>query len=190
LRRAATALLLVTPGPAAAHEAFGDLGPLFQALLHPLADPAQGLLLVAAAVFLARQPLATVRPAFAALVAGGLGVLATGLVVTLPDPGLRFMTLAALGLALVALPVRRAPVPAAVALAFAVGGLAALPFDAAPDGRSAVLGLLGGAAGIALGTLFLWGAADWADRRLSPLVSTVAAAWVAAIALMAAALPA
>ena len=38
-------------------------------------------------------------------------------------------------------------------------------------------------------TLFLWGAAEWADRRLSPLASRVAAAWVAAIALMAAVLP-
>lgn len=178
------------PAPAFAHDAFGDLGPFYAALLHPLADPAQGLLLVAAAVCLARQPIGIVRPAYAALAAGGLAALVVGLIVALPVPGLRVMTVLALVLALAALLPPRAGTGVAVALAGVVGVLAALPLDAGADGRLAMLTTLGGAGGIALAALLVWGLADLADRRLSPLASVVAAAWVAAIALMAAVLPA
>jgi len=191
VRRAFLTMALAgVPAPALAHDAFGDLGPFYAALLHPLADPAQGLLLVAAAVCLARQPIDVVRPAYAALAAGGLAGLAIGLMVALPVPGLRVMTVLALALALAAIIRPRAGGLVAATVAAGVGGLAALPLDSGADGRVAALTTLGGAAGIALATLLAWGLADLADRRLSPLASLVAAAWVAAIALMAAVLPA
>jgi hypothetical protein len=190
VRRALLLLALAgVPAPAFAHDAFGDLGPFYAAFLHPLADPAQGLLLAAAALCLARQPLGIVRPAYAALAAGGLAALVFGLMVALPVPGLRVMTVLALVLALAALVRPRAGAGVAVALAGGVGVLAALPLDAGADGRVAMLTALGGAAGIALAALLVWGLADLANRRLSPVSSLVAAAWVAAIALMAAVLP-
>jgi len=182
--------LLAVPAPAVAHDAFGDLGPFYQGLLHPLADPAQGLLLVAAAVLLARQPLAAVRPAYAALAAAGLMTLAVGTLISLPAPGLRTQALVALAVALAALvPFRPGPV-AIAAVAAVLGGFAALPLDAGNGVRAVVLGLLGGASGIALATLLFWGAANWADRRISPFASAVAASWVGAIGLMVAVLPA
>ena len=91
-RRAAPALAigaLLAPGPAAAHDAFGDLGPFYVNLLHPLADPAQGLLIAAVAVLLARQPLATVRPAYAALALAGAAAVLLAAFVTLDPPGRR-----------------------------------------------------------------------------------------------------
>jgi urease accessory protein len=181
--------LVALPGPAAAHDAFGDLGPFYQAFLHPLADPAQGLLLAATALLLARQPLAIVRPAYAALAAGGLSALVIGTSITLPAPGLRTMTVVALLLALAALLNPRPGAVTASVLAAALGSLAAISFDPVSGTRTALLTVLGGAVGIALVTLFIWGVADWADRRVSPFATSVAAAWVGAIALMAAVLP-
>jgi hypothetical protein len=183
-------LLIGLPVPAAAHDAFGDLGPFYQALLHPLADPAQGLLLVAAALVLARQPVAIVRAAYASLAAGGLVALIFAALVPVPAPGQRLLTVIALILAITALLNPRAGTRTASMLAAALGMLAAFSFDPVSGTRTVLLVTLGGAAGIAIVTLFLWGAADWADRRLSPLATSVAAAWVGAIAVMAAVLPA
>lgn len=183
------ALFAATP-PAAAHDAFGDLGPFYQAALHPLADPAQGLFLVAAALLMARQPPATVRLAYPALIATGFATLALGGALTLPNPGLHAMALAALALAAAAMLNLRPGPAAAIAAGVTFGALAALPLESGRDGRAAFLGLVGGAVGIAIATLWVWGAGEWADRRISPLATTVAAAWVAAIALMAAVLPA
>jgi urease accessory protein len=182
--------LFASAAPAAAHDAFGDLGPFYQAALHPLADPAQGLFLVAAALLLARQPLGTVRLVYPALIAAGFATIALGAILTLPDPGLRAMALAALALAAAAILNLRPSPAAAIVAAVTFGALAALPLDSGSDGRAAFLGLVGGAVGIAIATLWVWGAGEWADRRISPMATTVAAAWVAAIALMAAVLPA
>jgi hypothetical protein len=186
VRRVALALI-VLPGPAAAHEAFGDLGPFYQALLHPFADLSQALFLLAAATLLARQPIATVRSAYAALAAGGLVALGVGQVVTLPVPDLRVILIAALVVALAGLLGAKPPARVAAVLAFLAGCFASLPLVGGSGGYQTVLG---GAAGIALVTLFLWGAAETADRRLSPFATSVAAAWVAATALMVVVLPA
>jgi hypothetical protein len=190
---ATAAALVAAASPVAAHDAFGDLGPFYQAALHPLADPAQGLLLVATALLLARQPRASVRPAYAALVIAAGVTLAAASFLHLPAPGLRTMAVAALALALATLLAPR-PGPTGATLAAALFG-AALALPLAPETgtavpRAALLGLIGGALGIAIVTLWLWGAAEWADRRISPLATSVAAAWVGAIALMTAALPA
>lgn len=182
--RLLTLLLAALPRPAAAHDAFGDLGPFYAALLHPLADPVQGLFLAAVALLLARQPLGIVRPAYAALAGGGLLVLLVGSVVTLASPGTLTLLVATI---LAALAVLVRPRPGAITasvLAILLGGLAAFSFDPVSGGRTAMLTIFGGAASIALFTLFFWGAGDWADRRLSPFATSVAASWVAAIALM------
>ena len=186
-----TALLLVAlPGPASAHAAFGDLGPFYQGLLHPLADPAQGLLSASAAVALAGQPLASVRPGYATLAGAGLATLILGTQLALPAPDLRTIALTALLVALASLlPVRPGP-RVVIAIALFRGVFVALPLGSGDDTRAILLGLIGGSAGIALATLFLWGAADWANRRIFRLASAVAAAWIAAISLMAAVLPA
>lgn len=188
-RIAPVAALAALPSRALAHDAFGDLGPFYQALLHPLADPSQGLLLAAAAVLLARQSLTIVRPAYAALVAGAAIAATLAAVVGWPAPSARAPTLAALVLALAALaPVRlwRMAAGAPTAAAAAAGALAAL----VPGPGTVLPAVIGTATGIALVSLALWRAADAADRRLSPLASRVLAAWIAAVALMVAALPA
>ena len=50
--------------PGLAHDAFGDLGPFYASLLHPLADPLQAALIVGTAAFLAGRPLGLTRLAW------------------------------------------------------------------------------------------------------------------------------
>lgn len=188
-RRIATLWLMTCPVPAAAHDAFGDLGPFYESLLHPLVDPVQGLLLVAVALLLARQPLGTVRPAYAALAGGGLAVLLATSFAVVPTPGPLVVLVVTMFAALAVLAGLRPGAVLASVLAALLGGLAALSFDPVLDGRTALLTILGGATSISLLTLFAWGAGEWADRRLSPYATSVAASWVAAIALMTAVVP-
>jgi urease accessory protein len=178
-----------TPAPALAHDAFGDLGPFYASLLHPLADPAQGLLIAAIAILLAGQPLATVRPAYAALALTGTAAILLGAVVALEPPDLRttgFLATALGGAALFGLSL---PPRAAILLAGAIGVGASLAIDLPPGLRAAGLSALGAALGIALATLLVWGLVDTARRRLSPVAGAVAGSWVAAVGIMAAALP-
>jgi hypothetical protein len=178
------------PGAALAHDAFGDLGPFYQAFLHPLVDPAQGLLVAAAAVALAIQPVASLRVAFAALALGAASMLVGRTVVDVADPGLlEIAVLTVLAAAVAVLALRPGPAVSGL-LAALLGAVAALSIDRAGSGLTAVLSVAGGTAGIAFGTLFLWGAIDLAARRISPLAPRVAGAWLAAIGVMVAALPA
>jgi urease accessory protein len=178
------------PGAASAHDAFGDLGPFYASLLHPLADPAQGLLIAAVAVLLARQPLATVRPAYAALALCGALAMALPLVAAPAPPGPRATGLAVAALGLAAVLGLRLPAAVAAGLAAAVALAAGLAVDLPPGGRAAGLAAAGGAAGIALGALLVWGGVDYASRRLGRVAGQVAGAWIAAIGVMSAALPA
>jgi hypothetical protein len=182
---AACVLLTLVPGASSAHDAFGDLGPFYAALLHPLADPAQGLILVAAGVLLARQPLATVRPAYAALAcAGGAAVL---LGAAAAPPGLALSAVAATALGLAALSgvaFGRWPV---VALAAAAAVCAGLAIDLPPGFRAAALSALGGTLGIALAGLLVWGLVDALQRRLGRVAGAVAGSWIAATGLIASA---
>ena len=179
------------PGAAAAHDAFGDLGPFYASLLHPLADPAQGLLVAAAAVLLARQPLATVRPAYAALAACGALAVGAHSVAGLAPLGLRATGIAVAALGLVAL---SGLPPAARRRRDDRGrrGRRRRPRRSTcrPAPAPAALAALGGAAGIALLALLVWGGVDLATRRLGPIAGAVAGAWIAAIGIMSAALPA
>lgn len=179
----------VLPGAAQAHDAFGDLGPFYASLLHPLADPAQGLLLAAVAVLLAAQPLATVRPAYAVVVFAGAVAIPVGATLGVAAPGTRAVALTAVLLGLLALVPLRLPPWVGAGLAGLAAVVAGLALDLPPGPRAAGLAALGGALGIALITLLLWGGVDLARRRVGSVAGAVAGAWVAAVGLMAAALP-
>jgi hypothetical protein len=191
MRHAVLALVCVLlPGAASAHDAFGDLGPFYASLLHPLADPAQGLLIAAVAVLLARQPLTTVRPAYAALAACGALAVALHFVASPAPPGPRATGFAVAALGLVAVFGWRLPAVVAAVLAAAVAVTAGLAVELPAAGRAAALAAAGGAAGVALFALLIWGGVDYASRRLGPVAGAVAGAWIAAIGVMSAALPA
>jgi hypothetical protein len=184
----AVVLLVLVPGSAAAHDAFGDLGPFYAALLHPLADPGQGLVVAAAGVLLARQPVETVRPAFAALAVAGASAVLAGAVAPHPAPGLALVALGAAGFGLMALAGVRLGRWPAVALAAAAGIAAGLAIDLPPGWRAGGLATLGGALGIAFGCLLVWGLVDLLQRRLGRVAGAVAGSWIAAVGVMAAAL--
>jgi hypothetical protein len=180
----------LVPEAALAHDAFGDLGPFFGALLHPLADPAQGLLLAATATLLARQPVAGVRVAYAVLLAGCLAITLVQALWPMNAPSAQFIGALAAALGLLALwgVALRTGLLAAVAGGAAV--LAGLAADGlGGDGRSDLLAALGGMAGTALFVLLLWAALDALQDRLGRVAGAVAASWVAAVGLMVAALP-
>lgn len=182
--------LAAFPTSAAAHDAFGDIGAFYQGLLHPLADPAQGLIVVAAGVFLACHPLGTFRSAYLALVAGSVAAMTVGSAATLPAPGVRAQSLLALFAALYVLLPYRAGRIGVSAIAALMGCIAGLSMDTGSGTRAVLLGILGGSAGIAVLILLLWGALNWAGEHISAYAYRVAAAWIAAIGLMASVLPA
>ena len=148
-----------------AHEAFGDLGPFHQALLHPVSDPAQGLLVAAASVLLVVQLARSVRAGLAALaLASGLALLAQT-ISPLPAPGGRLVAALVIGISVIGL-LALHPGPAATALLAAVVGMAAaFSVDVRQGLLPALLTVTGRMAGIVFGTLFLWGAIDVAARR-------------------------
>jgi hypothetical protein len=177
----------LAPGAAAAHDAFGDLGPFYATLLHPLADPAQGLTLAAVGVVLARQPLATVRPAYAALALAGTLTVLSGAFVAHAAPGLAAASIAVVLLGLAALSGVGLGRPLAVALAAAAAVAAGLAVDVPPGARAGGLAVLGGAIGIALAGLLAWGLVDFLQRRLGRIAGAVAGSWIAATGVMSAA---
>lgn len=176
------------PGTAAAHDAFGELGSFYAALLHPLADPAQGLVLAAAAVFLARQPLASVRPAFAALALAGTLAIPLGMLGIFSQPGLAITALAAAALGVVALTGASLGRWPTITIAVCAALTAGLAIDLPPGVGAGSLAAIGGALGIALGTLLVWGLVDLLQSRIGRVAGAVASSWIAAVAVMAATL--
>lgn len=182
------AALALTPGAALAHDAFGDLGPFYSGLLHPVMAPLQTLLLVAVALLLARQPLASVRRAYPALVlAGAAGLVLHGV---WPEVATSMRMGALLTIALGALALWGIALPVALLAALAMAGaaLAALSGDAPSATREGLLGALGGVLGIAAFVLLVWGALDLLQARLGRISGAVCAAWLIAIGGMAAVL--
>jgi hypothetical protein len=176
----------VVPGPALAHDAFGDLGPFYASLLHPLADPLQAALLIGTAAFLARQPLSVTRralPVFAGCAALAAGALAAGAPLALSSILLALAVLIA-GLAAL-LPQAWVPGPATLALTAATGALTGLA--PGPPESGALQPLLGTVGGIAALALLCWFALETAGRCLTPLVPWVAGSWVAAVGILVAA---
>jgi hypothetical protein len=183
MRRRWLPVLTLTPSPALAHDAFGDLGPFHASLLHPLADPLQAALVVGIAAFLASRPIGTARvalPVFVAAAALGLGLgWRTGLsAMPLVTAGVAVI----LGLA-ATLPARWTPLWTALPLAAAAGVLAGLA-PGAPEG-AALQPLLGGFLGIGIFAALGWAGLDALARRLSPVAPAVAGSWVAAVGLLA-----
>lgn len=178
-------LAAISPERALGHDAFGDLGPFYGALLHPLADPVQGLILAGIAVLLARQPIASVRGAWISLAVVGTLIVGLGALVPLAGPGPVVISLSAAGLgvlALTGLDLGRWP-----SIAFSVGAaiLAGLAVDL-PDGpRAASLAAFGGAVGIALVALLVWGFVDSLQNRFGRVAGAIAGSWIAAIGTMA-----
>lgn len=190
MRTLAALALILGSRPAAAHDAFGDLGPFYANLLHPLADPLQALLLAAFAIVLAGQTTETVRPGYAALVAGATLAVVSAALLGPAFESARLGSAFAAGLGLLAVfGVRLSPVPAAV-LALAVGIMAGLAADRTASGlRDGLLAALGGAAGVAAVTLLVWSLVDLLKHQIGIIACRVAGSWVAAIGLMVAALP-
>jgi hypothetical protein len=186
---AAAAALASGTGPAAAHDAFGDLGPFHASFLHPLADPGQGLLIVAAAVLLARQPLATVQLGWPMLAAGGAAGIAGGTLGGLAPLPLHAWAVLVAVTGVAALPGPRLPALPVLLIAAACGFAAGLALSLAPDSGALLAGAGGGILGIALGGLLVWGFVDLLVRRVGPVAGAVAGSWVAALGLLAAALP-
>lgn len=183
-------LAVALPGAAQAHDAFGDLGPFYQGLLHPLVDPSQGLVLAAVAVLLARQPLAAVRTAFAVLACAALA--AALLHPFLPVSVLSAQLAGVLGVAAGLAALSGLAVPVILLAAFGAGAavLAAMAGDTPSGLRASALTAGGTALGITLFVLLLWGAVDLLQSRLGRVAGAVAGSWIAAIGLMVAVLPA
>jgi hypothetical protein len=189
MRAPAALVVLVTARPAWAHDAFGDLGPFYANLLHPLADPSQAVVLTGFAVVLALQPLEIVRPGYALHAAVAAATVAALTVTTLPAPPAVAVGLAAAVLGLAAIAGRRLPATAVVVLGVAAAVVAGLAAER-PDGlREAVLATFGAGLGLATASLLLWSLFDRLRRWLGDIACTVAGSWVAAIGVMTAALP-
>jgi hypothetical protein len=185
----AVAGLMLLPGSASAHDAFGDLGPFYASLLHPLADPAQAVVLAGFAVLLARQELVTVRRGYAGFaVASAVAVPAAA---WLALPGVELFAAGALAtlLGLAVLLGQRLPGLAVVGLGLVAASLASLAFDAATGLRDGLLLVLGGTLGLATATLLLWSLFDLLRRRIGDIACAVAGSWVAAVGIMTMALP-
>jgi hypothetical protein len=186
MRRLFLALgLSLAAGPARAHDAFGDLGPFYASLLHPLADPMQAALVIGTAAFLAGRALGTVRlalPVFAATAALAHLLLSWRLGV-LPPPLLVAVAAVAVGGA-ATLPDRWTRDPAGLVLVAATGVLVGLAPDR-PPAQGALQPILGTVLGVAILATIAWAALDAAARRLSPLAPAVAGSWVAAVGLLA-----
>jgi len=178
-------LLAVSPDVALGHDAFGDLGPFYGALLHPLADPTQGLIVAAIAVLLARQPIASVRWAWIALAIVGALTVGLGLLVPLAGPGLFVIALSAAGLGILALTGSDLGLWPSIVLSVGAAVLAGLAVDL-PDGtRAAALAAFGGMVGISLGALLVWGLVDLLQTRFGRVAGAVVGSWIAAIGTMA-----
>ena len=186
MRRLSLALLLAAaPGPALAHDAFGDLGPFYASLLHPLADPMQAALLIGTAALLAGRSLATVRralPVFVVAAALSHVLLSWRLGVVPPSLVTAAAAVAVGGAA--TLPDRWTRPAAALLLVAATGALVGLAPDR-PPATGALQPLLGTLLGIAALTTLAWAALDALARRVSGLAPAVAGSWVAAVGLLA-----
>lgn len=185
----AAAGLGLLPGSAFAHDAFGDLGPFYASLLHPLADPAQAVLLVGFAVLLARQELVTVRRGYAGFAAAAMLAMPAAALLALPSVEHFAAGALATLLGLAVLFGQRLPGLAIVALGIVAACLASLAFDAASGLRDGLLLVLGGTLGLATATLLLWSLFDLLRRRIGDIACAVAGSWVAAIGIMTMALP-
>lgn len=180
---------VLLPDTASAHEAFGDLGPFYTHMLHPAVDPAQALVLVGAGALLTRQPIATVKLAYAVLVVAG--ALAVSILVLVPfaSPGLWLTATTTILLGLLTISGMLLPRWMVCALCAAVAVLAASALDMTGTGLAVLQKAIGGALGLAVTVLFFWGFLDFAVRRIHPVSAAVVGSWIAAVGLLILVLP-
>ncbi|WP_170424959.1 hypothetical protein [Ruegeria arenilitoris] len=175
---------VLTPATAFAHDAFGDLGPFYGSMLHPLADPLQAAILIGTAAFLAGRSLTVVRSALPVfLLATTLAnvALSAGQLVS-PPTWLAGLAAVLAGLA-ATLPERLSPRPAVYALVAVTGALTGLASGASDTGP-AIQPLLGSIFGISILAMLAWFAMEAASRRLTRLVPKVVGSWVAAVGIL------
>ncbi|MFV0475297.1 MAG: HupE/UreJ family protein [Pikeienuella sp.] len=190
LRRLAGFLAVwLTPGRAPAHDAFGDLGPFYGGLLHPMVDPVQGLLLFGAALLLARQPAARVRTVYIVMILAGILAVAAHQALPAPELGMRTAGVLMALLGALALSGLSLPILATAALAGGVAIIAGFRGDAPADPRTALLNAAGLSLGLGLFVLFVWCGFDMLQARLGRIAGAVAGSWVTAVGIMVAALP-
>jgi len=181
---AAAIAALLLPTSLHAHDAFGDLGPFYASLLHPLADPLQAVLLVAIAAFLATRPLTVTRqllPVFVGTATLGALALASGVPIATP-PVLAALAVMLVGLSAV-LPDTWTPRPLMLMLLAVTGVLTGLAPGTIAEGAS-LQPFLGTALGIAALATLTWFGLEIAGRRLTPLVPQMAGSWVAAVGIL------
>jgi hypothetical protein len=183
-RLALASAAAIAPRPALAHDAFADLGPFYASLLHPLADPLQGALVVGTAAVLASRPVERARiglPLFLAAAAAALLVLAAMPDLTAP-PLLPAAAGVVVGMA-AAVPaqrIRRGVVPPLLVASGFLAGLAPGVPGAVAEGGGTLLGL-------AILATLSWAVLDTLGRRVSSVAPAIAGSWVAAVGLLAAA---
>jgi len=181
---AAAIVACLLPTSLHAHDAFGDLGPFYANLLHPLADPLQAALLVGTSACLAVRPLNVTRqllPVFAGAATLGALILVFGVPMVAP-PVIVALAVLLVGLSAV-LPNTWTPLPVTLVLVAATGVLTGLAPGANAEGAS-LQPFLGTAIGIAVLATLAWFGLETAGRRFTPLVPQVAGSWVAAIGIL------
>ena len=179
------AALAALPTPTLAHDAFGDLGPFYANLLHPMADPMQAALGLGTAAFLAGRSLNTVRlalPVFVASAALSYLFLGWRFGVT-AAPIMASAVAIAVGAAAM-LPERWTPVAAALVLVTGTGAFVGLSPDQ-PMPSDLAQAILGTLLGIAAFILIAWAMFDATARHVSRLAPAIDGSWVAAVGLLA-----
>ncbi|MEE4187270.1 MAG: HupE/UreJ family protein [Roseobacter sp.] len=175
---------MLIPTTAVAHDAFGDLGPFYESMLHPLADPLQAAVLVGTAAFLAGRPLLVVRRAMPMFIlVAGIGSVAvfSGKIIATP-PVLAGLAALLVGLA-ATLPENWTPRPVVHAIAATMGFFVGLA-PGTPDEGLTLQTLMGSFFGISVLVTLLWYALEAAARRLTRLAPKVVGTWVAAVGIL------
>lgn len=183
----AASALYIFPKPVLAHDAFGDLGPFYASLLHPLADPLQAALIVGTAAFLAKGPIATTKAAIPVFIgAATLSVIVFG---TGAPSGFSVLFVASVAvlIGLATLLPDRWPLRYAAFVLVGTSGALAGGAPGALASETILQALIGSVFGVTLFLLLAWFALETASRHLSPLVAQVVGSWVAAIGILVAA---
>ncbi len=181
-------IAVLAPGPALAHEAFGDLGPFYQGLLHPLADPLQVAMIIGTAAFLARRPEGEVGvwlPFVVVCVAASHVILAWLFGLEVP-PFVAAAGALAVGVATL-FQSRRVPGWIWFPLLLAVGALIGVA-PGTPPPESAVLSATATVVGVGVLLLLAWLAFDTLARWLHWAIPVAAGSWVAAAGFIAGAI--
>ena len=186
----AAVLAAVMATPAIAHDAFGNIGPFYASLLHPLADAVQATVILATSAFLAARGVDAVRVALPSfMVSAAICTLASSMIAA-NSPDARLLTLLSGVTAVLAgigamLPDRMVPRLAGIGLVVGAGALAGLsPGSPASVGMSFLQVFLGTVLGTSIMVTLLWAALDFAARRISHVAPAVAGSWVAAMGVL------